>query len=124
MRRHLLITLLAGTAALTAHAQFPMGNPKEAIVAGANATGQTWQFASRCGTSADLLKQYRARFDAETQEGRGKLYPSLGIDIDAEFKKGQDVGNQFYDSVQSAADRGRICKQTTELIQSILASKK
>ena len=119
-----VLTLLASTAALAAQAQLPLGSPKEAIVAGANATGQTYQFASRCGTTADLLKQYRSRFDSETNEGRAKLYPSLGIDIDAEFKKGQEVGNQFYESVQSASSRAQICKQTTDLIHSLVSVKK
>jgi hypothetical protein len=105
-------------------AQVPLAGLKEAIVAGANATGQTYQFASRCGAEAALLKEYKARFDLEAKAGRAKLYPDLGIDIDAEFKVGADVGNQFYDSIRAAPNRTDVCRQTTELIQSLVGGRR
>lgn len=117
--RRLLLTLIVSTYASVSFAELSVEGQKESIVSVANATGQSYQFASHCGADANLLKQYRARFLYETTKGRIKLYPSLNIDIDAEFKVGQDVADQYYDAVKSGPGRAQVCNQTTELIQSL-----
>jgi len=101
---------------LASQAQPAAAGIKEMIVTGGLASGKTYQVAERCGASADALKAYKARFDADTQGG-GQLYASLGVDIEQVFRQGRQDGDDFYASVAASPNRESICTQTLALVK-------
>jgi len=116
MRRTSLL-LLACLPFAAAHAQMAPAGMKDMIVAGGLNVGKTYQVAERCGASADTLKAYKARFDADTKGGE-QLYASLGVDIEKAFLQGRQDGDAFWTTVKSTPNRDNICAQTLALVKS------
>ena len=102
---------------LAAHAQMAPEGMKEMIVTGGLVRGKTYNVAEHCGASAETLKAYKARFDAQTKGGE-QLYASLGVNIEQVFLQGRKEGDSFYASVKAAPNRDTICSQTLALVKS------
>lgn len=100
-----------------AHAQPAPAGFKEMIVTGGLSSGKTYQVAEHCGASAEMLKGYKARFDADTKGGE-QLYASLGINIEQVFLQGRKEGDSFYASIKATPNRETICSQTLALVKS------
>ncbi|WP_077036724.1 hypothetical protein [Pelomonas sp. KK5] len=110
--------LLALLAFGSAHAQLGGPSMKDTIVAGGMQSGRTYQVAQHCGASADTLKAYKARFDADTKGGEA-TYASLGINIEQVFAAGRKEGDAFYDTIKGRPNRDSICSQTLDLVKSL-----
>ena len=115
--RRIFAAFLASLPLAAAHAQMAPAGMKDMIVAGGLNVGKTYQVAERCGASADTLKAYKARFDADTKGGE-QLYANLGVDIEKAFLQGRQDGDAFYASVKSTPNRDNICAQTLALVKS------
>jgi len=113
MRQFVVLSAFVST---LAHAQAPIGGMKEMIVTSGLTSGKTYQVAELCGAKADLLKAYKARFDADTR-GAEQLYASLGINIEAVFLKGRKDGADFYQTIKASPNRDSICSQTLALVE-------
>ncbi|MDY0744850.1 hypothetical protein SNE35_10050 [Paucibacter sp. R3-3] len=115
--RHIALVLLAGLACSASQAQMAPPGVKDMIVTGGLNAGKTHRVAEHCGASADTLKAYKARFDADTKGG-AELYASLDVDIEKVFLQGRKDGDAFYDTVKSSPNRDTICSQTLALVKS------
>jgi|AraplaMF_Col_mMF_1032025.scaffolds.fasta_scaffold01112_9 hypothetical protein len=115
MRQSFLVFLACLPCA--ALAQTAPAGIKEMIVTGGLSSGKTYQVAEQCGASAEMLKAYKARFDADTQGGE-QLYASLGIHIEQVFLQGRKDGESFYAGIKSTPERDKICSQTLALVKS------
>ena len=99
------------------HAQPAPAGIKEMIVTGGLSSAKTYQVAEHCGASAETLKAYKARFDADTTGGE-QLYASLGINIEQVFLQGRKEGDALYASIKAAPNRDMVCSQTLALVKS------
>ena len=75
--RLLLACLLATP--LAAHAA--NDGPEGAIASVARATGMNHQFSTRCDADPDLLKRYKAKFEAEANTANARLPAGHAVDI-------------------------------------------
>lgn len=97
-----------------AFAAEPSPGHQEMLIGNARATGMAHQFSTRCGTDEKLLSAYKAKYEAETKRQSERLYRDL--DIDAEFQRGFDEANRYYDAVTDASYRTLICQQMKEKV--------
>lgn len=87
-----------------------------AITSTANATGMSYQFGTRCGVDKNLLGRHKTKFEAEAKAANATLPAGQAVDIDAEFQKGLDEANRFYDAIKDASQRTMVCEQMTKQI--------
>ncbi|MBX9401080.1 hypothetical protein K4L06_07120 [Lysobacter sp. BMK333-48F3] len=102
----LLSLLLSASPALAAN-----DGPAGAIASVARATGMSYQFGTRCGFDADLLRRHRNKFQAEANTANAALPAGQAVDIEAEFQIGFDEANRFYDGIKDTPQRGMVCQQ-------------
>lgn len=116
-----LLPILALSLSLPAFSAPPAGYP-ETLVTFARATGLSYQFGTRCGIDEELLRKYKSKYETQTRTESLRLYPKL--DIDAEYQRGVDEGERFYNAVKDPAYQALVCGQMKEKIQLALASPK
>jgi hypothetical protein len=110
------MTLLFAAVTFTAYAQPMPAGLKEMIITGGLSGGKTYQVAAHCGASAEDLKAYKNRFDAEIRGGE-KLYAELGIDIQEVFRQGRKEGDAIYESMKGTPKRADMCEKTIALLR-------
>lgn len=114
--RQAFCVFLAGLSFGT-HAQPAPAGIKEMIVTGGLSSAKTYQVAEHCGATAETLRAYKARFDADTKGGE-QLYASIGINIEQVFLQGRKEGDAFYASIKAVPNRDLVCSQTLALVKS------
>jgi hypothetical protein len=111
--RFLLLVLML----MPAHALATTDGLAGAIVATANATGMSYQFGTRCGVDKNLLSRHKTKFEAEAKAANATLSAGQAVDVDAEFQKGFDEANRFYDAIKDTSQRAMVCQQMTVQIR-------